>query len=76
MITRIGGEIQWMRSGLDGVGIGWSRLGLLLLDGMRMGGIPRSVSVMVSEEVAWDLISDVMKVAAVDNEAVSFPSYC
>ena len=31
MTTRIGGEIQWMRNGLDGVGIGWSRLGLLLL---------------------------------------------
>jgi len=34
------------------------------------------VSVKVPDVADWDFISDVIKLAAVDNEVGSFPSYC
>ena len=63
-----------MRNGLDGAVIKRNHLGLLL-EGGGHSVVPRPVSVMMSEVFDWDFISEVMKLAAVDNEVVSFPSY-
>jgi hypothetical protein len=64
-----------MRNGLDEVVIIRNHLSLLL-EGVGGSKVPRPVSVMMPEVFDWDFISEVMKVAAVDNEVVSFPSYC